>query len=99
MTDSLLNLVNINNRRKYCNKLREHFTGENTNNKTFIKKNFNNDIVLLYTVKKKINKFIHSHLGTVGDSVDAEAYNININRDNQIYKAALKVIPLTYQEK
>ena len=53
MTDTLSNLVNINNRRKYCNKLREYFTGENTNNKTFIKKNFNNDIVLLYTVKKK----------------------------------------------
>ena len=98
MTDNLLNLVNINNRRKYCNKLREYFTGENTHNKTFIKKNFNNDIVLLYTVKKKINKFIHSHLGKVGDSIDAEAYIININRDNQIYKAALKVIPLTYQE-
>ena len=96
--DSLYYLVNINSRRKYANKIRDFFTTENNNIKTFIKKNYKNDIVLLYTLKKKINSFINGHLGEVGGSVDAEAYYINIKKNNNEYKAALKVIPLTYQE-
>jgi hypothetical protein len=97
-SDSLFYLVNINSRRKYANKIREYFTTENNNIKIFIKKNYKNGIVLLYTLKKKIDSFISGHLGEVGGSVDAEAYFININRNNNQYKAALKIIPLTYQE-
>ncbi len=96
--DSLVNLVNINSRRKYANKIRDYFTEENNNNINFIKKNFKNGIVLLYTLKKKIQKFINGHLGEVGGSVDAEAYFINIKKNNSEYKGALKVIPLTHQE-
>lgn len=96
--NSLFYLVNINSRRKYANKIREFFTAENNNIKTFIKKNHKNDIVILYTLKKKIDLFINGHLGEVGGSVDAEAYYINIKRNNIDYKGALKVIPLTHQE-
>ena len=67
------NLIDINTRIQYANLIRNIFLKDNKH--IFTHKNFNN-ITILYTSKHYFNKYIINHLGTIGGSIDAEAYKL-----------------------
>tara|TARA_Y100000996_G_scaffold401066_1_gene371646 strand:- start:612 stop:1883 length:1272 start_codon:yes stop_codon:yes gene_type:complete len=89
---NLDNLININNRIIYGKEIRDFFI--NSNKKIFTSKQYNN-ILILYTTKNKILKYLTDHLGAVGGSIDAEAYKLEL--PNNI-KLAIKIIPLAKNE-
>lgn len=83
------NLIDINTRIQYANLIRNIFLKDNKH--IFTHKNFNN-ITILYTSKHYFNKYIINHLGTIGGSIDAEAYKLEPKNG---YPLAIKFCPLT----
>lgn len=82
------NLITILKRLKYAKEIRDYFINQSN---IFIYKKFEN-IYLLYSTKQDFEKYIVNHLGTIGGSVDAEAYKLEPKKG---YKLALKICPLT----
>ena len=82
------NLVTILKRLKYAKEIRDYFINHSD---IFIYKKFE-QIYLLYSTKQDFEKYIVNHLGTIGGSVDAEAYKLEPKKG---YKLALKICPLT----
>jgi hypothetical protein len=86
------NLIDINSRIKYGGMIRDIFLKDKKQIFKFEK--FNN-IRILYTLKEKIEYYIKNHLGSIGGSIDAEAYKLEPKTG---YKLALKFCPLTKAE-
>ena len=89
---NLNTLININNRIIYGKYIRDFFI--NSNKKLFTSKQYN-DILILSSTKNKFSKYLTEHLGTIGGSIDAEAYKIELPNNIQL---AIKIIPLTKNE-
>jgi hypothetical protein len=85
-------LIDTYQRIKYGTSIRDLFVKKH---ESIFKSHKFKNIKILYTTKDKIQRYIKNHLGQVGGSIDAEAYNLEFKKG---YNLAIKFCPLTKTE-